>query len=161
MKLIINKEVAKKGMILTDFRGKKAKLISWKEPHKSSSCGFVYVRLLDENGNETERTGEYYVTVYGGKFVHEDAWLNRVPAEVEKTVKEHLDKMGYDLHAIHYKSSHPEDEHLFIVVGKKKSSNIYDFWTCWNQTTESLNHGHYGYDDPVKALEAAREYCVL
>ena len=50
------------GMEVTSFRGEKAKLISWTEPHKSSSSGRVYVEL--ESGIKME----YFPSVYGGKF---------------------------------------------------------------------------------------------
>lgn len=62
MKLMIKGKEATVGMEVTSFRGEKAKLISWTEPHKPSSSGRVYVEW--ENG----RTGEYFPSVIGGNF---------------------------------------------------------------------------------------------
>ena len=63
MKLMIKGKEATVGMEVTDFRGDKAKLLSWREPHKPSSSGRVYVKW--ENGG----TGESYPGVFGGEFV--------------------------------------------------------------------------------------------
>lgn len=62
MKLIIKGKEATVGMEVTSFRGEKAKLISWTEPHKPSSSGRVYVEW--ENGS----TGECFPSVIGGNF---------------------------------------------------------------------------------------------
>ena len=63
MKLTIKGKEATVGMVVTDFRGEKAKLLSWTEPHKPSSSGRVYVEL--ESGIKME----YFPSVYGGEFV--------------------------------------------------------------------------------------------
>ena len=64
MKLVINEKVAEAGMEVETFRGEKGILLCWKEPHKPSSSGHVYVLL---NGEEDER--EFYPGVIGGKFI--------------------------------------------------------------------------------------------
>ena len=55
--------------------------------------------------------------------------------------KEHLPK--YTLLNIRKKSYHPDDSHLYMISARK-DDGTYAVWTCWNQKTESLNHGHYG-----------------
>ena len=30
------------------------------------------------------------------------------------------------------------------MISARKDDGTYAVWTCWNQKTESLNHGHYG-----------------
>ena len=62
MKLMIKGKEATVGMEVTSFRGEKAKLISWTEPHKTSSSGRVYVEL--ENGS----ISEFFPSVIGGTF---------------------------------------------------------------------------------------------
>lgn len=62
MKLMIKGKEATVGMEVTSFRGEKAKLLSWTEPHKPSSSGRVYVEW--ENGS----TGEYFPSVFRGNF---------------------------------------------------------------------------------------------
>ena len=62
--LIINGKAAEVGMEVKTFRGEKGILLYWREPHKSSSSGHVYVLL---NGEDTER--EFYPSVIGGKFI--------------------------------------------------------------------------------------------
>ena len=39
-------------------------------------------------------------------------------------------------------SNHPEDSHLYAVIGKQKNGN-YACWTSWDQNKESMNYGHY------------------
>ncbi len=53
------------------------------------------------------------------------------------------------------KSTHPLDEHMYIVIAKEKKSDTYAVWSCWNTTTQSLNHGHYRIPSYKKALELA------
>ena len=62
MKLMIKGKEATVGMEVTSFRGEKAKLLSWTEPHKTSSSGRVYVEWEDG------ATGEYFPSVFNGKF---------------------------------------------------------------------------------------------
>lgn len=57
------------------------------------------------------------------------------------------------------KSFHPDDAHLYMVVSKK-SDGSYGFWDCWNENTQSLNHGHYGIeflDDCVELLNERQD----
>lgn len=63
MKLLINGQNAEAGMEVETFRKEKGILLYWREPHKPSSSGHVYVLL---NGENTER--EFYPGVIGGKF---------------------------------------------------------------------------------------------
>lgn len=55
--------------------------------------------------------------------------------------KEHLPK--YTILNIRKKSYHPDDSYLYMVSAKK-DDGTYAVWTCWNQKTQILNHGHYG-----------------
>lgn len=64
-----------------------------------------------------------------------------VMEQVALYFKEHLPK--YTLLNIRKKSYHPDDSHLYMISARK-DDGTYAVWTCWNQKTESLNHGHYG-----------------
>jgi hypothetical protein len=62
MKLYVNGIEAKKSQEVTDFRGDKAILKDWREPHKSASGG--HVTLKYDKCDEME----YYASVINGKF---------------------------------------------------------------------------------------------
>lgn len=52
----------------------------------------------------------------------------------------------FDVTDVMRKSNHPDDNYLYAVVGSRKDNNGHDLfscWTSWNDSTESLNHGHY------------------
>lgn len=66
--------------------------------------------------------------------------LNEVREHIVLYFKENLPQ--YTVLEIKRKSSHPDDAHLFMV-STKKSDGTYALWTGWNDTTQSLNHGHY------------------
>ena len=58
-------------------------------------------------------------------------------------------------------SNHPDDSYLYMVIAKKKANPFsrimgdYSCWTSWNESTQSLNCGHYG----LKTIHDAREIC--
>lgn len=54
--------------------------------------------------------------------------------------RKHLPR--YTVLKIRNKSYHPDDHHLYMVSAKK-NDGTYAVWTCWNQETKCLNHGHY------------------
>lgn len=54
--------------------------------------------------------------------------------------KENLPR--YTVLDIRRQSSHPADHYLYMVKAKK-DDDTYTVWTCWNQSTKSLNCGHY------------------
>lgn len=60
---------------------------------------------------------------------------------VKAYFKEHLPK--YDVLRVSRKSYHPDDSYLYMVSAKK-DNGTYAVWTCWNESTKNLNHGHYG-----------------
>ena len=69
-----------------------------------------------------------------------------VPDEVRARASQETEKNGYHLEAIHYRSNHPDDAHLFNVI----ASSLQDpdngqkcaKW-MFNSDTGSLNYGHY------------------
>jgi hypothetical protein len=63
MQLYINGVLAVKGQEITTFKGFKGILTGWREPHKPSSTGRVYVLL---EGDSTDR--EFFPGVVGGEF---------------------------------------------------------------------------------------------
>ena len=64
MELYIRGKLAIKGQTVTTFRGEDLILVGWREPHKPSSSGHVYVK---EN-IEDKSYCEYYPSVVGGEF---------------------------------------------------------------------------------------------
>lgn len=61
--------------------------------------------------------------------------------EVDLYFRENLPQ--YTVLKIKKKSYHPDDSHLYMVAAEKQDGT-YAVWTCWNSSTRSLNHGHYG-----------------
>lgn len=91
-----------------------------------------------------------------------------VPKEVIDSVKEYLDTNfkntanhpQYELAYIGRSSDHPDDKNLYQVIAKKWP-NTFDCWTCWNQSTKSLNHGHYGFDNYLDAKSVLNDYFYI
>lgn len=94
---------------------------------------------------------------FDGGFVLNN--INRVPFEVLDNIgkyfrgKEHLQK--YKVEYVIRGSNHPEDDHLYMVVARDKKNETWTAWTCWNEDTQCLNHGHYDIPD----FEAACNVC--
>lgn len=75
-----------------------------------------------------------------------DNKIAEVICHVEQYLKKHLPK--YTVLEIRRKSVFPEDEYLYMVSALKEDGS-YAVWTAWNESTRSLNHGHY----ELKSLE--------
>ena len=72
--------------------------------------------------------------------------LNKVREHVELYFKKHLPE--YIVLEVRRKSYHPADSYLWMVSAQKKDGT-YAVWTGWNESTQSLNYGHYN----LKSLE--------
>ena len=88
-----------------------------------------------------------------------------VPQEVIEHVKNYL--TGHDLGElveVMRASDCPDDDYLYMVIARKVNINKYfhngeyDYscWTSWNETTQSLNFGHYH----LKTVKSAEEICA-
>lgn len=82
--------------------------------------------------------------------------MDKKSLEVAEHVADYFKKNlpDFTLLGIVRKSFHPDDAYLYMVVSKK-DDGTYGFWDCWNENTQSLNHGHYGIellDDCVELL---------
>ena len=69
--------------------------------------------------------------------------LKQVRTNVEEYFKKHLSQ--YTVLEIKHKSEYPEDSYLFMVSAIKEDGS-FAMWTAWNESTQSLNYGHYGLD---------------
>lgn len=54
-------------------------------------------------------------------------------------------------------SNDPGDDYLYAVVGYNLKTGEYACWTSWNQSTGSLNMGHYNLPDEQSALDIIRD----
>lgn len=81
---------------------------------------------------------------------------NVVPENVKYHVREYLDAIDFALLDVFRKSEHPADNYLYIVVGRNQKTGQYAWWAVWNESTQSLNHGHYGYSDYIRCLDDAQ-----
>lgn len=69
-------------------------------------------------------------------------------AEIRKHVERYFSKYlsRYTVLEVRKKSYHPDDNHLYMVSAQK-DDGTYAVWTSWNESTQSLNHGHYDIKD--------------
>ena len=77
--------------------------------------------------------------------------LSKVLRHVEVYFKKHLP--NYAVLTVSRKNLHPDDNCLYIVSAKNEKNNTFAVWSCWNERSQSLNHGHYG----IKSLKACEE----
>lgn len=72
--------------------------------------------------------------------------LSVVRENVELYFKKYLPE--YTVLEIRRKSYHPTDSYLWMVSAKKEDGT-YTVWTAWNESSQSLNYGHYN----LKSIE--------
>ena len=74
--------------------------------------------------------------------------MDRIPEEVIIHIQEYFKEKlpNYDVVKVRRISWHKDDSHLFMVAAKKKTGS-YAVWTSWNESTQSLNYGHYDLAD--------------
>lgn len=72
--------------------------------------------------------------------------LSVVRENVELYFKKYLPE--YTVLEIRRKSYHPADSYLWMVSAKKEDGT-YAVWTAWNESSQSLNYGHYN----LKSIE--------
>ena len=82
---------------------------------------------------------------------------SKVWTDVKEYLEEHLPL--YSVVDIRNKSAYPKDNYLFMVSAKKEDGS-YAVWTCWNQQTKSLNHGHYGLTSHDECVKIFEEYFI-
>lgn len=86
---------------------------------------------------------------------------------IYENVKKYFEKnnMPYDVQEI-IPRENPHDNYLFIVIAKKKNYPEYlksmgfgpwVVWSIWNESTQSLNNGHYDILDYDKAYALAMD----
>ena len=80
-----------------------------------------------------------------------------VPQSVKENVKKYLEEhdLGELIDVVRH-SDHPEDSYLYHVIAKR--GNSYSCWTSWNETTQSLNFGHYNLVSEKVAREVSDEF---
>ena len=66
--------------------------------------------------------------------------IKQVRKNVEQYFQKHLP--SYTVLEIRKKSVYLEDNYLFMVSAIKEDGS-FAVWTCWNETTQCLNYGHY------------------
>ena len=54
-------------------------------------------------------------------------------------------------------SNHKEDDYLYAVIAKSDSNGSYACWSCFNDSTKSINFGHYNYKTEEEALNMIKE----
>lgn len=91
-----------------------------------------------------------------------EAFMNDVPREVIDNVNNYFFNSktldNYEVFKVLRASEHPDDSYLYEVIAKHKITKEYAVWTCWNETTHSLNFGHYNIESLSKATDVAKDY---
>lgn len=54
-------------------------------------------------------------------------------------------------------SEHPDDAYLYHIIAKRNDGK-YACWTSWNESTQSLNFGHYDLESEDEALAILDEH---
>ena len=83
--------------------------------------------------------------------------LSPVSDNVIKNMKQYFEKhlSDYQITDVCRKSNHVEDSYLYSVVAKK--GDEYACWTSWNETSQSLNYGHYSLESRDVAIDILKE----
>lgn len=81
-----------------------------------------------------------------------------VPQDVLQRIREEVTRIGYDYIFVLRKSLHPADKDLYVVIAQKKDKEEYAFWSCYNDSRQVLNHGHYGYTNFDKCFDDSLEF---
>ena len=90
-----------------------------------------------------------------------------VPAEVKENVKKYLVEHNLgELVDVMRASDHPEDDYLYHVIARKINESKffhngewnYSCWISWNETTQSLNFGHYNLQTQTEARRICYAY---
>ena len=79
--------------------------------------------------------------------------------QVRKNVEEYFKKNlpQYVVLEIKKKSVFPEDSYLFMVSAAKEDGT-FAVWTCWNETSQSLNYGHYDLQTLEECEQVFKEF---
>lgn len=81
--------------------------------------------------------------------------LSVVRENVELYFKKYLPE--YTVLEIRRKSYHPADSYLWMVSAKK-DDGTYAVWTAWNESSQSLNYGHYNLQSVKDCEKVFEEY---
>lgn len=57
---------------------------------------------------------------------------------------------------VYRKSNHQEDSYLYMVTAKNVDGT-YSCWSSWNESLETLNHGHYGLPTEQDGIDILQE----
>lgn len=63
-------------------------------------------------------------------------------SKIYKNVRSYFEKELKNYEVISVRQKITED-YLYRVMAKNKVTGKYAVWTCWNESTQSLNFGHY------------------
>lgn len=84
-----------------------------------------------------------------------------VPENVKRNVLDYFDNEEhlacYTVKEVVRASEHPQDNFLYMVIAQHENGS-YAVWTSWNETTHSLNFGHYGISSYKEAKTVCGEY---
>ncbi len=65
---------------------------------------------------------------------------------------------GFTLLKVCRHSNHPEDNYLYSVIARKDIDGSYACWSIFNDSTKSMNGGHYNLASEEDALSIIRDH---
>jgi hypothetical protein len=93
------------------------------------------------------------------KFVKErQPELSLIPIDVVDHVCEYFKQelKNYKVLSVYRKSNYPNDSFIYSVLAQHKNGE-YACWTIWNESIQSLNHGHMGIPTMENAMRILKE----
>ena len=81
--------------------------------------------------------------------------MEQVCIHVKNYFRKHLP--SYAVLEVRKKSTHPKDNYLFMVSAAKEDGT-FAVWTCWNETSQSLNYGHYDLQTLEECEQVFKEF---
>lgn len=77
-----------------------------------------------------------------------------IPENVINDVKKYFKDFmqNYSILHIYRRSNHPEDRYLYSITAKDTKGE-YACWSSWNQSLNSLNHGHYNISSEQECID--------
>lgn len=118
--------------------------------------------MLAMSGPKTNKNLTGYEVEVDDKFMFVVNYTDMdVSEEVKNNVRKYFEDNlpQYTVYNVYYKSNHDDDKYLYMVFAKKNTDKEDDYavWTSWNESTHSLNYGHYDLTKE-KAKEVLQEY---
>ncbi|MDY4838395.1 MAG: hypothetical protein SO160_02455 [Lachnospiraceae bacterium] len=129
---------------------------------------FIFHEIVDDyQGQSAElvpENKELYDFLQNDRFIHfiesRQPNISKVPDNVIKDVVSYFqnDISGYIPLKVCRHSNHPDDSYIYSVIGRREQEDCaYACWSSFNESTKSINYGHYNLASEEEAMSIIRE----